>query len=162
MTTARSGPAVASATPYRVCLWDAAGGKRLAEFDRLASGAVAFDLTGKRLVTAGQVTVIDPERRKIVRSMGQGASFAEAVAVSPDGKTIASNGVYDERIRLWDADTGNEKLVAGHLDEVRSVAFSRDGKWEQGIGVTFSERSDSPTARVETQRKESCVRGGSF
>ena len=52
--------------------------------------------------------------------------------------------------------------IAEGVIELDVCDFSRDGKWEQGIGVTFSERSDSPTERVETQRKESCVRGGSF
>ena len=52
--------------------------------------------------------------------------------------------------------------IAEGVIELDVCGFSRDCKWEQGIGVTFSKRSDSPTARVETQRKESCVRGGSF
>jgi WD40 repeat protein len=120
---------LASATPYHVCLWDAANGKRLKEFAGGVSGAVAFDKAGKRLVTGGDVCVIDPTSHEIVRRMGQGGNFAFAAALSPDGKTIASNAVYDERIRLWDAETGKEKLtVAGHLDEVRDVAFSPDGK----------------------------------
>ena len=111
------------------CPCAAANGKRLKEFKGSVSGAVAFDKAGKRLVTGGDVCVIDPASQEIVRRMGQGGNFAFAAALSPDGKTIASNAVYDERIRLWDAETGKEKpIVAGHADEVRDVAYSPDGK----------------------------------
>ena len=120
---------LASATPYHVCLWDAANGKQLKEFKGGVSGAVAFDKEGKRLATGGEVCVIDPASREIVCRMGQSGNFAFAVALSPDGKTIASNAVYDERIRLWDAETGKQKpIVSGHTDEVRDVACSPDGK----------------------------------
>jgi WD40 repeat protein len=122
------GKVLASATPYHVCFWDAATGKRLEEFKERVSGAVAFDAEGKGLVTGGDVCIIDPTHRRVVRRMGQGYNFAVVAAVAPDGKTIASNAVYDERIRLWDAATGKEKLVAGHHDEIRTAAFSPDGK----------------------------------
>ena len=62
---------------------------------------------------------------------------------------------------FWRTGAGSSAIAEGVI-ELDVCGFSRDGKWEQGIGVTFSERSDSPTARVETQRKESCVRCGSF
>jgi WD40 repeat protein len=122
------GKVLASATPHHVCLWEAASGKQLVEFDRTAANAVAFDAAGKRLVTGGDVCVIDPARREIVRRMGQESDHVIVVALSPDGKTIASNGGHDEHIRLWDAETGKETLPAAHLDEVRSVAVSPDGK----------------------------------
>ncbi|PPQ92961.1 hypothetical protein CVT25_000161, partial [Psilocybe cyanescens] len=44
-----------------------------------------------------------------------------------DGSCIVS-GSWDKSVRVWDALTGNEKLVLnGHTDSVNSVAFSSDG-----------------------------------
>jgi RNA polymerase sigma factor (sigma-70 family) len=51
-----------------------------------------------------------------------------AVAVSPDGKTIAAGGV-DRLIHLWDAATGKSlRVLRGHTDEISCVRFCLDGK----------------------------------
>ncbi len=51
-----------------------------------------------------------------------------AVAVSPDGTKIASAG-RDKLIKIWDRATGQELMtLTGHTDEIRSLAFSSDGK----------------------------------
>src|SRR6185312_8060378 len=49
-----------------------------------------------------------------------------AVAVSPDGTTIASGGWYHD-VRLWNAATGESRRLAGHEANVNAVAFSPDG-----------------------------------
>lgn len=51
-----------------------------------------------------------------------------AVALSPDGKVIATAG-NSRGIRLFDADTGAPRgTLAGHRDGVSSLAFSPDGR----------------------------------
>jgi RNA polymerase sigma factor (sigma-70 family) len=48
---------------------------------------------------------------------------------SPDGKTVATGGRFNNSIRLWDVATGQELLhPPGHENSVDRLAFSPDGK----------------------------------
>ncbi len=50
------------------------------------------------------------------------------VAISPDGKRIAS-GSFDKTVKVWDVESGIELMtLRGHEDRVGPVAFSPDGR----------------------------------
>ena len=61
--------------------------------------------------------------------LGGHAGPVRAIALSPDGRTIASGGT-DGSVILWDLDRKQQlgDPIAAHTDGVRSLAFSGDGR----------------------------------
>ena len=85
---------------------------------------------------------------------------ARSVAISPDGKTLAS-GSYDKTIKLWNLETGQlehtfrEHSDRGHSDIVYSVAISPDGQ-------TLASGSGDKTIKLwnlETRQLENTLTG---
>ncbi|MEH1910793.1 WD40 repeat domain-containing protein [Nostoc sp.] len=65
----------------------------------------------------------------LVKTLHGHSSSVNSVAISPDGKTLASSGSYDETIKLWNLATGEEiDTLIGHFSPVESIAISPDGK----------------------------------
>ncbi|MGI8527166.1 MAG: c-type cytochrome [Pseudolabrys sp.] len=92
-----------------------------------AVNAVAY-LKDGRIVTAGEDAQIaiwtagQPQPDSVLK--GHTAPIA-ALAVSPDGKTIASAS-WDHTIRLWPV-AGAPRVLEGHSQSVNGVAFTPDG-----------------------------------
>jgi WD40 repeat protein len=132
-------------------VWELATGEERACFtgQKVQIQAVAFTPDGRSVVSAagahqgleGNVWVWDVETGKGRQLPLDGSVFlpATSLAFSPDGKTLAggtwnqgySVGSKTGQILLWDAENWDRPPTSLrlHEGEVRSVAFSPDGRW---------------------------------
>jgi len=95
-------------------------------------------LAGKALQPSSAETALPDavvQRRAVVKILQVSPSSAagtgvESVAISPDGRRIAS-GIDRSRVQLWDAITGRQltELVVADAHPAWGVAFSPNGKW---------------------------------
>lgn len=114
-----------------VKIWDAVSGKLLQTIkekgydDCLAT----FSPDGKYVVSSagGPVSVWESESG-LLKSIWPNGNLVMSLAISPDGKQIAT-GSYETAIKRWDIESGRElKSMTGHSDYVISIAYSPDGK----------------------------------
>jgi RNA polymerase sigma factor (sigma-70 family) len=141
--------------PGHVFLWDTATGRGLGNVPGHADDvrSLAFVPRGKRLLLAtgcgdGTLRLFElPDSTTLLRRKAEDSVIPTAallpmlghqsgvfgVAVSPDGKTIAT-GSQDRTVRIWDAASGKELrrhegyVPDGHIDWVTDLCYSRDGK----------------------------------
>jgi WD40 repeat protein len=91
---------------WTVRVWDAAAGK-----ETLALGR------SRGVARLGELDLLDQPVNRV------------ALAWSGDGKRLASSASLERTILVWDAATGAKLLtLPGHPQQVRSLAWGRDGK----------------------------------
>jgi WD40 repeat protein/serine/threonine protein kinase len=93
--------------------------------------AVSFAQNGKLLASGGAdraARVWSGDGAKPVRTLANHADQVRAVAVSPDGQTVATvqNG-KPPTIRLFNATTWRDRRLFGHTGFIFALAFSDDG-----------------------------------
>ena len=60
---------------------------------------------------------------------GSNGGWVHSLAISPDGKTLATGSDRENTIKLWNASTGEPRItISNRLTSVESLAFSPDGK----------------------------------
>ncbi|HUF62080.1 MAG TPA: hypothetical protein VMN36_08390 [Verrucomicrobiales bacterium] len=137
-------------------IWDVDGGKEIARFDhgalpggKTTVSCARFSPDGRRLVTTtyrdnGSVYIWNAEpfqgtgaggprvfTQPLATFTGHKA-WVTSAAFRPDGKLVATGG-HDNRVRLWDPETGIETtrpLGGGpvqHTKRIRSVGFNTEG-----------------------------------
>jgi WD40 repeat protein len=123
-------------------IWDLGTGKEALklEMDAFASAArvrcMQFGPDGKWLATIGHgvfgptshVMVWDAATGKPIRSIDGQTKRLFHIALSPDGRWLASGGL-DEAVKVWDLTRAEGPVyLRGHAGNVLGVAFSPDGR----------------------------------
>jgi WD40 repeat protein len=115
-------------------LWDVAARKERRRLPDRGVSSIVFAPHGKTLACRGSGNAIHlwdvSTGRQLHPRPGHGSAVT-SLAVSPDGKVVASGSDSDEPVlHLWDAATGKPlHLLRGHDQWIYSCAFSPDGKW---------------------------------
>jgi WD40 repeat protein/serine/threonine protein kinase len=116
-----------------VKVWELASGEEVLTLKGPA-GSIAVSHDGKRLASMahGGVKVWDLANSQdcltITVVSKPGSVYSLSMALSPDGKYVAGNGM-NNIVKLWDAATGQEiRSFKGHTDWIPCVAFSAGGK----------------------------------
>jgi WD40 repeat protein len=108
-----------------------------------SAGIAMYCPDGTALVSAGHgaIHVWVAATGRIVRDLGDAATDFRDVAVSPDGKTVATTE-YPARLRLWDLATGRERRrwQEAKDESYEHLGFSPDGR-TVAAGVTRVDRA---------------------
>ena len=156
LTFARDGRALASGSvDQTIRLWDTTTGRELrvlgndAGAAAVAGGvaALAFDAEGRTLIsvsidiTQGDTGLLyalsfkhwDYATGRLLRSFNAPCGQVIAVALSPDGRTLASGGF--DPLTLWDVGSGRKlRTLVGGDKVVEALTFSPDGGTLAGAG----------------------------
>ena len=142
-------------------LMDAATMKVLRKVDGIVGkpSAMSFNKDGTMLyVAAGEAGIsglayaVQVSDGSITRKFEGHRDALYALALSPDGKTLATGG-YDQKIMLWDVAIGSEpRVLTGHNGSINGLAFRPDGKLLASASAdrTIKLWSASTGARLDT------------
>jgi WD40 repeat protein len=121
---------VVTATDASAALYDLETGKELAVLvGHNSANVLAVSKDGKWLATGCKLGIWDLGKRKLLHLFDAQEDGVTALAFSPDGKLIASDG-QDRILNLWQRTTSNREAKVQHLrrfGEARFLGFTPGG-----------------------------------
>lgn len=118
----------------RIYLWDGQNGRNIHKWkaaDDIIMSLIPIE-EGKRFLVGsykGTLQICEGDSAKPVGTFALHPGDADAVALAPDGKTVACAG-RNHTIRLFDAASNKEKKIAsGPKGSIVSMRRSPDGQW---------------------------------
>lgn len=147
--------------------------EQVLRFHDSAVNAVAI-LPDGRLVTGGEdgkIAVWRPGVSEPIRQFAGHTAPVAALAVSPDGKRIASAS-WDRTVRVWPSDGGDAVVLEGHQQNVNGVAFMTEGQvvsvshdpevriWRFGTGAPVIVKVLTPLNALAVATDGEIVTGG--
>ncbi len=107
---------------------EATPGQAYVYFSGARSMGLSSDGTKIAVPDNHAVHVIDRTTNKIEWTMSGHTDFISAVAISPNGKLMASGGL-DKKLNVWNLESGElVESLPGHEFGIQTVAFSPDSK----------------------------------
>lgn len=105
---------------------------------------MAFSQDATLLVSGGndaRPRVWTGDGTKLIRTLPAHADAVRAVAVSPDGRTVATaNNATPPTVRLFSTQTWHERRLFGHTKSIYALSFSDDGQLLASAGFDKSVR----------------------
>ncbi|REE97467.1 WD40 repeat domain-containing serine/threonine protein kinase [Thermomonospora umbrina] len=123
------GRLLAGAGTDGVQVWETSTRRPVRTFDD-GEGQFVTDFGPRgELVVAGPETLRlwSPESRRTSTLLGHTGTLVRAVAVSPDGASVASAG-DNGQVAVWDPRSGERTATLGHDRSIHALAFSPDGR----------------------------------
>src|SRR5205085_1171977 len=98
---------------------------------------ITWDPVGRVIATIGEDNTIhlwESETGKMSKRVRERQKYIRKIVWSPDGSMFAL-GASDYTVQLWKANGVLNNVLEGHHDWIRSIAWSRDGRFLVSVAV---------------------------